>query len=109
MMFAIKCLESSQLSPGTLRFMGCTPGDPSLNKHLVHRGGVTMTRSFVETRRERWQRLYDLLRKAEKAKLTSFTPQGLIGFSVLYRQAATDLAAAEPITSPKMSAAFSMT
>jgi uncharacterized membrane protein SpoIIM required for sporulation len=54
-----------------------------------------MTRSFVESRRERWQRLYDLLRKAEKSKLTAFTPQELIEFSVLYRQAATDLAAAE--------------
>src|SRR5690554_351865 len=60
-----------------------------------------MTRSFVETRRERWQRLYDLLRKAEKTKLTSFTSQELIEFSVLYRQAATDLAAAETHNLPE--------
>lgn len=60
-----------------------------------------MTRSFVENRRERWQRLYNLLRKAEKSKLTSFTPQELIEFSVLYRQAATDLATAETHNVPE--------
>lgn len=54
-----------------------------------------MTISFVKERKDRWQKLHSLVKKAEKSKLGSFTPQELIEFSVLYRQVTTDLAVAE--------------
>ncbi len=50
---------------------------------------------FIQTRRERWVRLQQLLKKAEGSRLTSFTKEELIEFSVLYRQACTDLSLAQ--------------
>lgn len=50
---------------------------------------------FVQTRQKRWTRLQQLLKQAEGAKLTSFSKEELIEFSVLYRQTATDLALAK--------------
>ena len=50
---------------------------------------------FVQTRQKRWTRLQQLLKLAESTKLTSFTKEDLIEFSVLYRQTATDLALAK--------------
>ena len=50
---------------------------------------------FVQTRQKRWIRLQQLLKQAEGNKLTSFSKEDLIEFSVLYRQTATDLALAK--------------
>jgi uncharacterized membrane protein SpoIIM required for sporulation len=50
---------------------------------------------FVQTRQKRWARLQQLLKQAEGMKLTSFTKAELVELSVLYRQAATDLALAK--------------
>jgi uncharacterized membrane protein SpoIIM required for sporulation len=50
---------------------------------------------FIQTRQKRWTRLQQLLIRAEGTRLTSFTKEDLIEFSVLYRQTATDLALAK--------------
>ncbi|HBF36628.1 MAG TPA: hypothetical protein DDW50_04840 [Firmicutes bacterium] len=50
---------------------------------------------FIQIRQKRWTRLQQLLIQAEKKKLSSFSKAEIIELSVLYRQAATDLAAAK--------------
>jgi uncharacterized membrane protein SpoIIM required for sporulation len=50
---------------------------------------------FVQERKERWSRLDDLLRKAGKTKLNTFTKKELLEFCTLYQQAASDLALAK--------------
>lgn len=54
-----------------------------------------MTLPFVQSRQPRWIRLEQLLQKAEKNSLRHFTKENLMELSVLYRQAATDLALAK--------------
>ncbi|MGE5557745.1 MAG: stage II sporulation protein M [Bacillota bacterium] len=50
---------------------------------------------FVQERRNRWERLFSLLKKSEKAQMTSFTPGEILEFAALYRQASADLASAQ--------------
>lgn len=55
---------------------------------------------FVEERQSRWIRLEHFLHRAEKNRLSSFSKEDLIEFSVLYRQTATDLALAKSLGLP---------
>ena len=50
---------------------------------------------FVQARSQRWTRLEELLKKAEKSKLVSFSKEELLELSVLYRQASGDLSFAK--------------
>jgi uncharacterized membrane protein SpoIIM required for sporulation len=55
---------------------------------------------FIQQRQARWTRLDQLIEKSVRNRLTSFTKQELIEFSVLYRQTATDLALAKTLQLP---------
>lgn len=59
-----------------------------------------MTISFLKSRQKRWNRLEQLLIKAEKMKLPSFSKEELVELSVLYRQTATDLVTAKTQRQP---------
>jgi uncharacterized membrane protein SpoIIM required for sporulation len=50
---------------------------------------------FIQERKERWTRLDELLKKAGKTKLTTFSKTELLEFCTLYQQTASDLALAK--------------
>jgi uncharacterized membrane protein SpoIIM required for sporulation len=54
-----------------------------------------MNLPFVKRRQGRWTRLNQLIVQSTRRRLASFTKQELIEYSILYRQAATDLALAK--------------
>ncbi|HOJ77503.1 MAG TPA: stage II sporulation protein M [Bacillota bacterium] len=60
-----------------------------------------MNLPFVINRKERWQRLNELLKKIAKNKLSSLSKAELIEFSVLYRQVTSDLALAKTQKLPR--------
>lgn len=60
-----------------------------------------MNLPFVKERRERWNRLNELLEKIGRNKLNALTKNELIEFSVLYRQVSSDLAIAKSQALPQ--------
>ncbi len=54
-----------------------------------------MLTTFVKERQARWNRLYELIEKAEKNRLKLFSKEELLELSVLYRQVVTDLSQAK--------------
>jgi uncharacterized membrane protein SpoIIM required for sporulation len=59
-----------------------------------------MNLPFVNARRERWTKLNQYIEKSSREKLTGFTKDELIEFSILYRRTSSDLALAKTLRLP---------